>query len=274
MKFVHLEFSEQIATVTLDHPAGNRINFQMREELLEAFGQVATSDSRVLLVKAQGRDFCLGGDIRDWPGLRASELQPRLEVFAKAIDVLDTLTIPTLAVVQGRCMGGGFELALSCDLIIASTSAGFMFPEALLGITTLQGGVYRLAERIGRNKAMEMVLLSEMVEATRMAEWNVVNKVVDEGRLITEAETLARRLASGSPQAYAATKSLLQVWQQEGASAARAALYEITMPLFETTAVQSALRTAVEAISLGQPIPSNIFASQSAEQREVTLIDG
>jgi enoyl-CoA hydratase/carnithine racemase len=78
MKFIHLEFNEQIAAVTLDHPTGNRINFQMREELLEAFERVAKSDVRALLIQGKGADFCLGGDIRDWPGIKATELRPVL----------------------------------------------------------------------------------------------------------------------------------------------------------------------------------------------------
>ncbi len=67
MNFVHLEFDGAIATIMLDHPGGNRINFEMREEILHAVERVAASDARVLLVKGKGADFCLGGDIRDWP---------------------------------------------------------------------------------------------------------------------------------------------------------------------------------------------------------------
>lgn len=270
MTFIHLEFNEAIATVTLDHPGGNRINFQMREEILDAFARVAASDARALLVRAQGADFCLGGDIRDWPGIAAADLRPRVEVFAKAIDLLETLPIPTIAVVQGGCMGGGFELALGCDLIVAGASARFMFPEAMLGIMTLQGGVYQLAERIGRNKAIELVFLSEPVGAARMAEWNVVNRVVDDAVLDEEAKRLAQRLASGPSQAYAATKSLLRIWQQRGRSAARDALYQVSMPLFDTPDVQLALGNAVEAVDRGVPIPKAIFPNQNAEVHKVS----
>src|ERR1700761_9665283 len=116
MTFINLEFDDAIATVTLDHPGGNRINFQMREEILQALERVSASDARALIVRGNGTDFCLGGDIRDWPGMSAADLRPRIEVFAKAIDLLEGLAIPTIAVVQGGCMGGGFELALGCDL--------------------------------------------------------------------------------------------------------------------------------------------------------------
>jgi enoyl-CoA hydratase/carnithine racemase len=104
----------------------------------------------VLVIKAAGENFSLGGDARDWPGVSVAELRPKIELFAKAVDRLQELEIPTIASVQGGCMGGGFELALTCDLIIAGRSARFAFPEGLVGILTLQGGVYNIAERIGR----------------------------------------------------------------------------------------------------------------------------
>jgi enoyl-CoA hydratase/carnithine racemase len=127
---------------------------------------------------------------------------------------------------------------------------------------TLQGGVYQLADRVGRNKAIELTFLSEVVEAKKLAEWNVVNRVVDDANLETETGTLVQRLASGPPQSYAATKSLLRVWQQQGRSAARAALYDISMPLFDTADVQSALHNAVNAASAGLPMPKAIFPDQ------------
>jgi enoyl-CoA hydratase/carnithine racemase len=127
---------------------------------------------------------------------------------------------------------------------------------------TLQGGVYQLADRVGRNKAIELTFLSEVVEAKKLAEWNVVNRVVDDANLETETGTLVQRLASGPPQSYAATKSLLRVWQQQGRSAARVALYDISMPLFDTAGVQSALHNAVNAASAGLPMPKAIFPDQ------------
>ncbi len=259
MNFVHLEFDGAIATMTLDHPGGNRINFQMREEILHTVDRVAASDARVLLVKGRGPDFCLGGDIRDWPGITAKDLRPKVEVFAKAIDLLEGLAIPTIAVVQGGCMGGGFELALGCDLIIAAKSARFMFPEALLGIMTLQGGVYQLAERIGRTKALELVFLSEPLGAEQMAAWNVFNRVVDDTALDEAAHAMAARLALGPPDAYARTKALMQIWRDRGRAEARQQLYDISMPLFDTPDVQSALRNAVDAVSAGLPIPKAHF---------------
>ena len=233
-----------IASITLDHAGGNRINFEMRGELLDTFERVANSEARVLVIRGEGSDFCLGGDVREWPGLPAATLRPRVEVFAKALNTLERLSIPTIASIQGHCIGGGFELALSCDMIIAARSALSLFPEALLGILTLQGGMIQIAERIGpgRARAAELVFLSEPVSAEQMAQWNVVNRVIDDDALMAAVEALAGRLAAGPLRAYAATKALWRIWSQEGPRRAKDALYDLSMPLFDTDEVQTALR--------------------------------
>jgi enoyl-CoA hydratase/carnithine racemase len=187
-----------------------------------------------------------------WAGKSTAELTPRIGVFAQAIAALEQLKIPTIAAVQGACMGGAFELALGCDLIVAARSARFAFPEARVGIVTLQGGVFQLAERIGRNKAIEMAFLSEPVTAEQMAVWNVVNHVFEDAAL--EAEALAQRLAAGPPGAYAVTKALLSLWKQGGQTAASAALYDLSMPLFNTQDVQTAMKSA--AVSMTPDSPS------------------
>jgi enoyl-CoA hydratase/carnithine racemase len=89
MKYAQLDFVGDIARVTLDHPTGNRINFAMRAELLEAFERIDDSPAKAVLVRAEGGDFCLGGDVREWPGIPAHELRPRIEVFAKALERLE-----------------------------------------------------------------------------------------------------------------------------------------------------------------------------------------
>jgi enoyl-CoA hydratase/carnithine racemase len=180
MEFVKLELGNATASIAPRRVGGNRINFQLREEIFSAIEIVANSDARVPVIKGDGENFCLGGDVRDWPGVPVEKLTLRVEVFANALDRLEQLDIPTIASVRGGCAGGGFELALACDMIIASRSARFSFPEGLVGIMTLQGGVYSIAERIGRTKAVEPAFLSDPVPAEQLAQWNVVNRVVDD----------------------------------------------------------------------------------------------
>jgi enoyl-CoA hydratase/carnithine racemase len=262
MPSARAEFDGPFARVTLNHPVGNRINFEMRVDLFDAFARVAASNARVLIVRGEGADFCLGGDVRDWPGIPAATLRPKVEVYAKALDCLERLPIPTIAAVQGGCMGGGFELALSCDLIVAARSASFVFPEARLGILTLQGGVMQLAERIGRAKAIEVALLSEPVAAEQMAAWNVVNRVVDDHDLGPQVEVLARHFAAGAPRVHAATKALLRIWSLEGRKSAMEAWYDLSMPLFDTEDAQAALHGAADAVAAGKPFPRAAFAGR------------
>jgi len=262
MPFTHLDIGGPVATLSLDHAGGNRINFDMRVELREAFQRIEKSPARVLLIRGEGGDFCLGGDIRDWPGTPAEILRPKIQVFAEALDHLERLPIPTIAVVQGGCMGGGFELALSCDLILAARSARFVFPEARVGIVTLQGGMMQIAERVGSAKAAEMVFLSEPATAEQMRHWNVVNWVVDDAGFESQAAALATRLAEGPTKAFAATKALWRMQAEEGVKAAKAKLYDLSMPLFETEDARTALRNAAEAINAGKPFPKATFAGK------------
>jgi enoyl-CoA hydratase/carnithine racemase len=259
MPFTHLDIGGPVATLSLDHPGGNRINFDMRVELREAVQLVEKSPARALLIRGEGRDFCLGGDVRDWPGVPTDVLRPKIQVFAEALDHLEHLSLPTIAAVQGGCMGGGFELALSCDLILAAKSARFAFPEARLGIVTLQGGMMQIAERVGRTKAAEIVFFSEPTTAEQMRQWNVVNRVVEDTDLESEAAALAVRLADGPTKAFAATKALWRLQAEQGVKAAKAKLYDLSMPLFETQDAQTALRSAAEAINEGKPFPTAAF---------------
>jgi enoyl-CoA hydratase/carnithine racemase len=259
MPFTRLDLGGPVATLCLDHPEGNRINFDMRVELRDAVQRVARSPSRALLIRGEGADFCLGGDVRDWPGVPSDELRPKIEVFAEALEHLGRLAIPTIASVQGGCMGGGFELALSCDLIVAAKSARFAFPEARLGILTLQGGMMRIAERVGRAKAAEMVFLSQSVSAEQLHGWNVINWVVEDAELGARSADIAVRLAKGPTKAFAATKEVWALQDAKGLAAAKAELYDISMPIFDTEDAREALRNAADAVDAGRPFPAATF---------------
>jgi enoyl-CoA hydratase/carnithine racemase len=259
MPFTHLTFDGATAVISLDHPQGNRINFAMRQELLTSLRSVADSTARVLLLRAEGRDFSLGGDVREWPGIPSHELRPRIETFVEALDQLAKLPIPTVAAVQGRCMGGGLELILSCDLVVASESAVFGCPEAMLGIVTLQGGVVQLAQRVGPARALEFAFLSKAHSAEEMARLNLVNRVVPDDQLESATRALLDRLVVGPPAAYATTKLLLRAWAAGGMSAAKSILYDVSMPLIDDEEVQAALREAATAAEDGRPFAAHVF---------------
>jgi enoyl-CoA hydratase/carnithine racemase len=153
----------------------------------------------------------------------------------------ERLPIPTIAAVQGHCFGGGLEFAIRADLIFAGETARFGHPEQSLGIVTLLGGVYRVAERAGRTRTAEMAFTSEPIPALTMQQYGVVNRVFSDDALAAESLAFARKIAGGPTLAHAAHKALLRAWALGGVSAADGAMFDIAMPLFETDDVKKGI---------------------------------
>jgi enoyl-CoA hydratase/carnithine racemase len=257
----HLTHSveDRVATLVLHNPPQNRIDDQMADELAEAVDAVGRSDARAVLLRAEGPDFSLGGDIVTWPDLDARELRTLFERYMSVFNRFERLPLPVIAAVQGLCLGGGFELALRADVIFAGASARFGHPEQSIGIVTLLGGIHRVAERAGRSRAAEWALTSERVPATVMADAGVVNHVVADEALVEEAGAFAQRVATGPTRAHAAHKALLRAWAVGGVAAADDAMFDIALPLFETEDVRTTLPSAVDALTAGRPRPAFDF---------------
>src|SRR5690349_5244377 len=105
-----------LATITLNNPPQNRLTIELTADLEAAVAAISESAARVLVVKAEGPDFSWGGDITFWPGAEAGYLRSFLERFLTVVNRLERLPIPTIAAVRGLCLGGGFEIALRCDI--------------------------------------------------------------------------------------------------------------------------------------------------------------
>jgi enoyl-CoA hydratase/carnithine racemase len=248
-----------LAVVVLDNPPQNRLSPQMLDELSAALAAIGNSDARALLLRAGGADFSVGGDIVPWPEMSSRELRTLFERYMNSFNQFERLSIPTVAAVQGLCLGGGFELALRADVIFAGETARFGHPEQSLAIVTLLGGVYRVAERAGRSKAIEWALTSEQVPARLMERHGVVNRVVPDDELLVEAKAFAAKLATGPTRAHAAHKALLRIWATGGIAAADEAIGDIALPLFETEDVKLALPASVQAFKAKQPRPAFPF---------------
>jgi enoyl-CoA hydratase/carnithine racemase len=260
MPHLHLEISPNgVATVILDNPPQNRISDQMVGELHEANQAIESSSARAILLMAAGQDFSFGGDIMPWPEKDARQLRPTFERYMRVFNEFERLPIPTIAAVQGACLGGGLELAVRADIVFAAEAATFGHPEQSIGIVTLLGGVYRIAEKAGRAKAAEWSMTSQRVSAAEMASFGVVNRVVADDQLVCEATDFAQQVASGPTRAYAAHKTLLRTWAVAGVSAADEILLDLAMPLWDTQDVKDALPAAVRALKAGQPRPAPNF---------------
>lgn len=248
-----------VEILTIEHPPQNRIGDQMVAELAEALDAVERNGARAVVLRAEGPDFCFGGDIRTWPDASTQDLRATFTRYLDVFNRLEQLPMPVVAAVQGMCLGGGFELALRADVVLAGESAHFGHPEQGIAITTIMGGIYRVAERAGRSLAMEWALTSERVPAQRMADAGVVNRVVADDVLLEEALELATRLSRGPTRAHAAHKALLRTWSVGGVAAADQSMFDISMPLFETDDARMAMRLAVDAMAAGRPRPELDF---------------
>lgn len=254
-----LECDNQVAVITLDNGSQNRLSIEMLEELDVLLGKVEQSGARALIIRADGPDFCFGGDIVPWIDMSSTALRSLFERYMRTFNHFEQLPIPTIAATQGRCFGGGFELALRADIIFAGATAIFGHPEQSLAIVTLLGGIYRAAERAGRSKAMEWALTSEPVPAAEMEQRGIVNRVCSDEELWAQARIFGEKLARGPTRAHAAHKALLRIWATSGVTAADQAMFDIAMPLFESNDAKIALPASVKAFIEQKPRPDFPF---------------
>jgi len=202
-----------IATVTLNRPeARNALSLEMLEALVAALHRLDGDTSvRVVVVRGAGEHFCAGGDVKLTQAHRptAAEVQARVESMNGAVQALASFRTPTIAMVDGFAVGAGCNLALACDLVVASDRARFSEIFARIGLIPDGGGTYFLPRRVGLARAKELVFTTDMIEAREAERIGLINRVVPAGVLADETQALARRIAAGPPRALAMAKSLL-----------------------------------------------------------------
>jgi enoyl-CoA hydratase len=201
-----------IYCLTINRPAQyNALNTKTLEEIQAAATQLQTqADARVLLLTGAGQKaFVAGADIKEMHSKTAIEGQAFGHKGMQAFRSLELLPIPVIAVVQGFALGGGCELALSCDWIIASEQAQFGQPEVALGVTPGFGGTQRLSRLIGRSKALELLVSGRRIDAKTALAWGLVNHVYPADELMNEALKIAREIANQAPLAVQMCKQLV-----------------------------------------------------------------
>ncbi len=199
------------AWLRLNRPnAANAINNEMRGELEVAFSRVANNpDIRAIVVTGEGKNFAAGSDVRELSALSTVESVVLSEQISRFHAQISASGKPVIAAVNGWCLGGGFELALACDIRIASTLAKFGLPEPTLGLTAGGGGLPRLARLSGPGIARHMGLTAEIIDAPTALARHIVTSVVDPTELEAEAMRLADRIAMLAPIAVAQVKRVL-----------------------------------------------------------------
>jgi len=208
---IRLESRDGIAVVTLHRPeARNAINLEVVNELRAAFDLAARdSATRALILTGAGTAaFASGADIRELLGRRAADALRGIN--SSLFLEIERFPLPTIAAVNGYALGGGCELALACDLRIASESARFGQPEVGLGIIPAAGATYRLPRLVGAGRAQELILTGRIIDAEEALRIGLVNRVVPGDRLLEEARATAALIARKGPLAVRAAKLALQ----------------------------------------------------------------
>lgn len=213
---IQLDIDGGIARVTLNRPAKlNSFNAAMHEALADALDRVEASDSvRVLVLTGSGKGFCAGQDLGDRAVAGTGGERPDLgnsveRYYAPLVRRLRRMPLPVLCAVNGVAAGAGANLALACDLVIATRSAKFIESFSKLGLIPDTGGTYFLARRIGMARAMGLAMLGEPLDAATAAEWGLIWRCVDDEAFDEEIDKLASRLASAPTLGLARTKQLL-----------------------------------------------------------------
>ena len=204
-----LEIADRIATITINRPKSlNALNPATMLELRNALESIAGRDDVgvVLLTGAGDKAFVAGADIAEMSGLNTLQaLDFSLDGHA-VLELIERLPQPVIGVVNGYALGGGCELAMACDLLVAADTAKFGQPEVNLGIIPGYGGTQRLARLVGRNLANEIVLTGDMITAQRASEIGLVNRVVPAAEVMKTAREIAAKILTKGPVAVRAAK--------------------------------------------------------------------
>ena len=199
-QLVRCEVRDGVATVTLDNPPLNVVTLQMTRELSALLDALAADEAvRVLVLTGGGtRAFCAGSDIKEFPEMMApgAVLEKKLVFENATYSKLDDFPKPTIAALAGLAYGGGLELAVCCDLIVAEAQIKLCLPEIKLGVFPGSGGTVRVTRRIGEGRAKEMMFLGEPIDAATALAWGLVNRVVPEGTALATAQEIAAVLAA------------------------------------------------------------------------------
>jgi enoyl-CoA hydratase len=209
---VLLQTNERISTLTINRPdKRNALNQATRDEILHVLDSLERSaDSRVLIITGAGdKAFIAGADIAEFEG-RTALTQRESMKGRRIFDAVEEFPKPVIAMINGFCLGGGMELALACDIRIASDTAKLGQPEVNLGIIPGGGGTQRLTRLVGEGKAMELILTGDLIDAAEAKSIGLVNDVVPSAELLSRVLALAGRIAEKSPIALQMAKEAVK----------------------------------------------------------------
>jgi enoyl-CoA hydratase/carnithine racemase len=231
-----------VAVLSMGLAPYNLMDRNLNRELIEGLEWARREGARAVVLRSSLRHFSAGADL-DAMIADADTADVLDWGFTGTLRAFDEHPAPIIASIGGVCVGGGFELALACDLIVASESAKIGSVEVTVGLHPLMGAVQRITQRAGAARAKEMALLGRRYPAAALERWNIINWVVPDERLDSATMVIAQELAHGPSIANAATKRLVSVAVSEGLAAADEAMAEIQRPIMRSADFRTGVRS-------------------------------
>jgi crotonobetainyl-CoA hydratase len=239
MDFIRRERHGKILEIVIDRPKANAINAELSTELGRTFAEFRDDDSLLvaIITGAGEKFFSAGWDLKS--GTQSEELPDQspggpfgVGGFA-GITELPNLFKPVIAAVNGLAIGGGCEIALACDLVFAADHAAFAVPEAKVGVMADAGGVQRLARRLPRNIALEMLLTGRTLGALEAVHYGLANGAVPAQKLMDRAREAARTICEAAPLAIQAVKQIVTEGQQDNEAELFRQMRQGRFPLYQ-----------------------------------------
>lgn len=229
---VLIDVEEGVMLVTINRPkAKNSVNLAVAKGIAQAMDELDRNPAiqAAVLTGAEG-GFCSGMDLKAFVSGELPMIEGR--GFAGLVEAPPSK--PLIAAVEGFALAGGFELAISCDMIVSAENAAFGIPEVKRGLVAGAGGLLKLPRQIPRRIAMEMALTGDAIDARRAYELGLVNRIVEPGRALEAAQQLAHKIAANGPMAVLASKKIMTESQEWSAQEMFSKQNDIALPVFSS----------------------------------------
>jgi enoyl-CoA hydratase/carnithine racemase len=236
MKAITRHTAGGVATILLNRPDKlNALSAEVFAQLGAALGEAVADDAAaVVVLRGAGRAFAAGADIGAYVDLSEAGFRELMDHSRAVVDQFARCPKPIVAVVRGFALGGGFELVLACDLVVAATNARFGLPEARLGLLPGGGGTQRLPRLIGRLRTNELIMTRRILTAHEAHAWGLVNRVCDEGELDQTVGALVAELLGSAPEARTLAKRLVAEAEEHALAEGLSIERDLTAPLIES----------------------------------------
>ena len=246
---VSVDHSEHVSTIRLGRPPANLITLGFLQDLHRTLCLVEErSETKcVVITSSKGLPFSCGGDLKESANHNEDEAYAFRLAARQILDQIESCSKPIISAISGDCVAGGASIALTCDIRIASQNAAFSIPDIFGGASpSWSFGMVRLVHYVGRNRALDLLLLGERISAQTAFEMGLVTKVVSEAKFQNEVFAIATRLASSAPKALTAVKECIrcQWWEspQQAALLEERAIQQIRLSVDAHEGMQAAIQ--------------------------------